>query len=75
MAGLDSIGSQNPALYAKQNALAGYNDDFMYNAYLSQQNTIISMEAFPLYNSIGPTAANFFQEHITHQFGTLTKLQ
>ena len=39
MAGLDSIGSQNPALYAKQNALAGYNDDFMYNAYLSQQNT------------------------------------
>ena len=25
--------------------------------------------------SIGPAAANFFQEHITHQFGTLTKLQ
>ena len=33
------------------------------------------MEAFPLYNSIGPTVANFFQEHITYQFGTLTKLQ
>ena len=33
------------------------------------------MEAFPLYNSIGLVAANFFQEHITHQFGTLTKLQ
>ena len=33
------------------------------------------MEAFPLYNSIGPTAANFFQEHVIHQFGTLTKLQ
>ena len=33
------------------------------------------MEAFPLYNSIGLAAANFFQEHITHQFDTLTKLQ
>ena len=37
--------------------------------------TTISMEAFPLYKPIGPTAANFFQEHITHQFGTHTKLQ
>ena len=25
--------------------------------------------------SIGPIVANFFQEHITYQFGTLTKLQ
>ena len=25
--------------------------------------------------STGPTVANFFQEHITYQFGTLTKLQ
>ena len=33
------------------------------------------MEVFPLYKSIGLAAANFFQEHITHQFGTLTKLQ
>ena len=33
------------------------------------------MEVFPLYKSICPTAANFFQEHITHQFGTLKKLQ
>ena len=33
------------------------------------------MEVFPLYKSICPVAANFFQEHITHQFGTLTKLQ
>ena len=33
------------------------------------------MEVFPLYKSICPAAANFFQEHITHQFGTLTKLQ
>ena len=43
--------------------------------YLSQQSTTISLEAFPLYKSIGPIVANFFQEHITHQFGTLTKLQ
>ena len=42
---------------------------------LSIQCTTISMEAFPLYKSIGPIVANFFQEHITHQFGTLTKLQ
>ena len=33
------------------------------------------MEVFPLYKSICPAVANFFQEHITHQFGTLTKLQ
>ena len=33
------------------------------------------MEVFPLYKSICPAAANFFQEHITYQFGTLTKLQ
>ena len=33
------------------------------------------MEVFPLYKSIGLATANFFQEHITHQFGTLTKLQ
>ena len=33
------------------------------------------MEAFPLYNSIGLVATNFFQEHITHQFGILPKLQ
>ena len=33
------------------------------------------MEVFPLYKSIGLAAANFFQEHITHQFGTLTKFQ
>ena len=33
------------------------------------------MEVFSLYKSICPAAANFFQEHITHQFGTLTKLQ
>ena len=25
--------------------------------------------------STGPAVANHFQEHITHQFGTLTKLQ
>ena len=43
--------------------------------YLSQQSTTISLEAFPLYMSIGPVAANFFHEYITHQFGTLTKLQ
>ena len=43
--------------------------------YLSQQSTTILMEVFPLYKSIGPVVANFFQEHITHQFGTLTKLQ
>ena len=43
--------------------------------YLSQQSTTISLESFPLYKPIGPTAANFFQEHITYQFGTLTKLQ
>ena len=35
----------------------------------------MSMEVFPLYKSICPAVANFFQEHITHQFGTLTKLQ
>ena len=33
------------------------------------------MEVVPLYKSIGPAAANFFQEHITYQFGTPTKLQ
>ena len=33
------------------------------------------MEVFPLYKYIFPMAANFFQRHITHQFGTLTKLQ
>ena len=43
--------------------------------YLSQQSTTISMEVVPLYKSIGPAAANFFQEHITYQFGTPTKLQ
>ena len=43
--------------------------------YLSQQSTTISMEVCSLYKSICPAAANFFQEHITHQFGTLTKLQ
>ena len=32
------------------------------------------MEVLPLYKSIGPTAANFFLEHITYQFGILTKL-
>ena len=43
--------------------------------YLSQQSTTISMEVFPLYKSICLAAANFFQENITLQFGTLTKLQ
>ena len=43
--------------------------------HLSQQSTTISQEAFPLYKSIGPTVANFFQEHITYRFGTLTILQ
>ena len=33
------------------------------------------MEVFPLYKSICLAAANFFQENITLQFGTLTKLQ
>ena len=33
------------------------------------------MEVFPLYKSIGPTAANFFLEHITYQFGILTILR
>jgi len=32
------------------------------------------MEAFPLYESIGPAVANSFQEHITYKFDTLTKL-
>ena len=35
---------------------------------LSIQCTMISMEAFPLYKSIGPIVANFFQEHITYQY-------
>ena len=43
--------------------------------HLSQQSTTISLEAFPLYKSTGPTVADFFQEHITYQFGTFTRLQ
>ena len=41
--------------------------------YHNKVSTIL-MEAFPLYKSIGPAAANFFQEHITYQFGSPHKI-
>ena len=41
--------------------------------YHNKVSTIL-MEAFPLYKSIGPAVANFFQEHITYQFGSPHKI-